>query len=583
MHGLPASWDPVVAAVHHGPVGKAVWSPCSRFIAVSRFETVGILDAVTLKQLNTFKPQQGSLIQSLSFSPDVRFLAQFSNDELITWDLQTGGPARTIILGQDMYSVKHLSSTYSIDGKMLALAYEKDHNTLITIYNLLSGTYTSPYHLSEGFFIPPIWTHGECLQYATINSGSITIWEDVFTSAHMQVEVDSLPAPDGIADARNLLFLPLSYKLAFTLQDVAFIWDARASKVLLKSGPLPASGLPKSHRLSFSSDGCFFACTAGIEGIYVWKESSTGYILHQKFPPPVASKFTEPLLSPSGKSIVSNGMTIQLWHTKDQILSLPRVLTRESTRSFVLRFSPDETLAAFSHIEEGTITVLNLQSGDPWLVIDVDMEIDCLEMSESVLVAVGEEKIATWNLPARDHVPSTKVAIDNGAQITPFVCAGLSSDPLEAYAHTSISPDLSHIVMTLSTYEPDYKGLEIYDRFTGKYLTGTTTEDFLEPWFTPSGDEVWGEKSSIMQGWKIIEDCGIVKLEPLHSLSRLPWESSCGYKVTDDGWVLNSTQRKLLWLPHPWRSMRKSRKWSRRFLGLGDGRLQEVIILEFFE
>lgn len=87
------------------------------------------------------------------------------------------------------------------------------------------------------------------------------------------------------------------------------------------------------------------------------------------------------------------------------------------------------------------------------------MEINSLEMSESIIVAVGEEKIVTWNLPARDHVPCTKVTIDSSVQITTFACAGLSSDPLEAYAHTSISPDLSHIVISLSTQEPDYQGL----------------------------------------------------------------------------------------------------------------------------
>lgn len=89
-----------------------------------------------------------------------------------------------------------------------------------------------------------------------------------------------------------------------------------------------------------------------------------------------------------------------------------------------------------------------------------------------------------------------------------------------------------------------------------------------------------------MDGWKIIKDneSGITKLgRNLHSPVVPPWDSSKGYKVTDDGWILSPTQKPLLWLPHHWRSHGMSRTWSSQFLGLLHGELLEIVIFEFFE
>lgn len=108
------------------------------------------------------------------------------------------------------------------------------------------------------------------------------------------------------------------------------------------------------------------------------------------------------------------------------------------------------------------------------------------------------------------------------------------------------------------------------------------------PWFTPDGSELWGVQDSCVEKWEIIKESGsnTMKLQSLGKtigqLGALPWWSSCGYKVTDDGWILSPTQKRLLWLPHRWRSSAKSRTWSGRFLGLWHRELPEVIILEFF-
>ena len=151
VQGLSSSWGPVVMATEHwGFIGSAVWSPCSRFIAVAHgSRIVGVLDAVTLRQLNTFtSPTDGDYW--LSFSPGGNLLIQLSSKlELTSWDLQTGGPLSTIPPKQGI-SGKECSFTYSVDGNMVAAVYGEPHSavtTVISTFNLLSRTHTSFHHV----------------------------------------------------------------------------------------------------------------------------------------------------------------------------------------------------------------------------------------------------------------------------------------------------------------------------------------------------------------------------------------------------------------------------------------------------
>ena len=92
-----------------------------------------------------------------------------------------------------------------------------------------------------------------------------------------------------------------------------------------------------------------------------------------------------------------------------------------------------------------------------------------------------------------------------------------------------------------------------------------------------------------MKGWEIIEDnkFGVTGLLRLGTTARpsgaLPCWSSRGYEVTHDGWILNATKKRVLWLPHRWRSGNENRTWGGRFLGLTHYQLPEVVILEFFD
>ena len=587
MRGLPISWEPIISAPEpHAFVVAAAWSPCSRFIAVARLNPIAVevLDSTTLERLHAFDPPFPA--QWLSFSPKSRFLSQFGSDrELASWDLQTGGPIGTTTSEPYTSPTHCFSSTYSMDGKMVAIAYGDADATItaISTYDLPSGTHTYSYRASEGHIVAPIWTHGECLRFVTVKPGSIVVWEVGFTSIHTLAEVESLPAPDDIHRSEEHLFLPTLSRLAFTLGDEVLVWDARDSRILLSF----LCG-DQSTRMSFSPDGRFFACgTVGL-GVHLWKESPTGYVLHHKLIPGIPGVI-RPLLSPCGDSIVMlNHSAIQVWHTSDPTPSLSDVPTQiVEPASFILEFSPDETLAAVVRLEENMATVLDLGSGSPRLIVDTGMKILGLRMTGSTIVVVGGGKVVTWSIPAEDWAFNIKANIIDSILTTIFDY----SPPVFTILvpSTSISPDFNRIAVAGCTVE-DSEGLNVYDVSTGKCVAETEIQGYMRaPWFTPDGCEVWCMGDFSTRGWTIVEESesDLTRLEPVeltaHPSGGFPWESSHGYTIMDDGWVLDSSGKRLLWLPHHWRSDETDRTWSGRFLGLLRCELPEAVILELDE
>ena len=243
VRGLPISWELIVATVYHrNSCFGAFWSPCNNFIAVIKFKTIELLDAVTLKRFVTFKSRGDSCAQWLSFTPDSRFLTEFHHGGLTTWDLQTGGTVGTIHSIPSMSSTCVSSPTYSTDGKVIAVACRPlfGNNTIAT-FSLLSNTYTRSFHALEGHTIIQIWTHGKLLRFVTVKRGLVTTWEVPFTLIPDPTEVGSLPTPDDATDGEHFLFLPALSRVAFIVGETVLVWDAKASKLLPKSGPISRS------------------------------------------------------------------------------------------------------------------------------------------------------------------------------------------------------------------------------------------------------------------------------------------------------------------------------------------------------
>ena len=73
-------------------------------------------------------------------------------------------------------------------------------------YNIHSGTQISS-HPVQGPIIEPIWAYGEYLQFATVGSGCVVVWQVSFTSGHVPKKVGSLVTPDNFS-SQTLVLLP---------------------------------------------------------------------------------------------------------------------------------------------------------------------------------------------------------------------------------------------------------------------------------------------------------------------------------------------------------------------------------------
>ena len=507
----------------------AEWSPCSRFIAaVWLFAEVGTMDAVTLEWHHRFKtPYDGA--PCLSFSPDSHQLTQFSGQGMLTsWDLQTGGLVSTIPSKPHLSNRGRFSSTHSLDGNMVAVAHldwDDSTDTAISIYNILSKREIFSFYVSSSQIVAPLWTHGDSLQFATITPELIIVWDVGFTT-HTPTPVKGLPIPDDIDQMQDALFLPALSWLAFINEGAVLVWDAENSKFLLNF-----AGINNPLGTSFSSDGHFFACGTKSWEAYLWKESPTGYMLHQKLAFST-DRWTRPLLSPNGESlIVLAGPAIHLCHTRDPITSPSNLPIQSANKAdFIMGFSPDEALAAFVQLCESTVTVLDLQSGDPQLSVETGMKVLGLQVTMSAIIVVGEKKVVTWNLPAVGCALNTRVGIGDS------VCT-IMLDPDHPFptdttkvCHTSISPNFSYLAVVWHTVDKS-RNLNIYDMSTGKYLVHTVAE-WTMPWFTLDEQEVWCTGSGKVEGWLITkhDKSGLIELEPILGplLRSHPWSSSSG-------------------------------------------------------
>jgi len=515
---------------------------------------------------------------SLTFSTKGHLLtwSGVGTGEVVSWDVQTGVQTSAIYPGQGKSAQEPFSITHSTCGMMLGVLFKDKDITSIHTYDL-SGT-PKYNHPIKGSVIDMIWTHSESLRFPTLGSGSITVWEVGFASEHPPMEVVTFPTPNNFDPLNEFLFLPSLSQLAFVVENTVLIWDVQHSQLLLHH-----ADVGKPWKMSFSTDGNFFACGTCDQGVYLWKESPTGYILHQRFIP--TTSFTKPLLSPDGQSIImSSGPMLQLWPTIGPITSPSSTPNPASQRArtghSILGFSPDEPLAAFVKWRDNTVTVCDLRSGTPQLIIDTGMEVCGLGVAGGTIVVVGDKKIVTWNLPKGDYTSGARVNTEDSIQETVF-----DHPRRRRIDSTSISPDLRYIAFSMAK-----TNVQVYDMSTGKWLEGPGQ---LSPgtlqWFTPDGGQIWCHHFGSVEGLAIIKDnesnpLRLENLQPSNQPEVSPWKSSQGYKVTDDGWVLSSSGKHLLSLPLHWRSLRETeRVWNGQFLSLLHRGLPEAVILELLE
>lgn len=573
IQGVPASWEPNIATTAFpGSIHISAWSPCSQFIAIAYrgYSGIVILDTATLAQLHTMPfPNEMFEWDLITFSPDSHLLTGYSffGSSIITWDLQTGGLLSNISTKDfDLLT----SMTYSRCGTIIGGYFAS--LTIIT-FNVLSGTLTSSHSFQQPIF-QTIWTDGEHLQFATIESESITIWQASFTSTHTASKVGSLSTPEYFSG--GLVLLPAFSRLAFTFNKKVLVWDGQHHKVLLEF-----ENVENVENMYFSSDGCFFVCSWS-KGSYLWKEYPDGYLFYQKFE--FRTPRGSPQISPNGQSVVSvDERTLQLF----PIASSPASLSSSSTHtsfhsgSFFIEFSPAKSLVAFSELLSKRVTILDIKSGNPWLIINTEAKVHGLRMTgdKIITVSVSDGKIVTWDLPARDS------AFNAGKNIRSSVQTTFQHQLSQlGFPRASVSPDLNYVV-TGSAIRGS--GVYISDMHTGEKL-GTTKSHGVIYGFTPSSHEVWcARDDGEVDKWEIVgvKESNAIEIKELCwgviPESGFPWHSPCTYQVTDEGWILCPSGEQLLWLPHHWRQdVVIQRKWCENLLAFWNTMSPEPYILE---
>ena len=348
-------------------------------------------------------------------------------------------------------------------------------------------------------------------------------------------------------------------RLAITLQNILLVWSALDSKFLLRISPF------HPLEMSFSSDGRFFVCVlkdtgevhVWLEGVPCWLHSSSAtcvlrLLQYYSTPPRWRINIHSPLFVNS--FVAYKGSDHLQWSNNGH-----------APVKIILGFSPSEESAAVVCYGGNTVIILDLQSGGPQITIDTDMDIKCLGLTEGAIVIVSGGRVVVQDLA----VGSARAGINDGVRIATVELSPPSS--VEGpFAFMSVSPYLTRIASFGLVVVPDLIGwdsasssgqwggmapdpmsLEVYDVYTGRCLADTGTREVLRPYFTPDGCEIWGADSdhSTLKGWGITEDSesGVTNPQPLRANvcppGTLPRQSSRGYEVTDDGWILSPTQR----------------------------------------
>ena len=607
VHGIPESWDPNAAsATRSFTIGQAAWSSCGRFIAISPDDVAGdataveILDSATLQRLQSleFPSDIAGYPQALIFSPDGQILTcsvcrGYWDREVavISWDLQTGGVVSAIKRqGPEAPATGNHCITSSSNGTMVAVLYRYRTAATISIYDVVSGVhlhdvdrgvYTDP-NSQVGLRLYDVWTHGESIRFAAAHPTTVTIWEVGFAPEATPTKVETLPIPHDVSNTTALemdvpdpmthaQFLPALGRLALVhsrLVGGALVWDTQSSKALLRR---------KDHNfypaMSFSSNGYFFACSTTGSEVYLWKESSTGYVLHGKLTS--STQYPRPLLSPNGKSIVTfGGSTIQLWRTRNFTATSPSPWDSRTwdAGSFALEFIPDGPLAVVARRGGKTVTVLDLKSDIPRLTIDTGVKVFGLRVVENTIVVIGEEKVITWILPGENLVPRSRMNVEDSNQTMVFK-RYREDDAVSA----SIPPDFRYVALLEAHY------LCIYDISSGSRIA-IYPMGWGALWVSPDGHKIY-----LATNWDKVmmakfEDLTLSSREPVdteHLPLECPWRSSRGYEATNDGWILDSDGKRLLMLPPALQSRMPGRVWNGQFFALLNSTLPEPVILDF--
>ena len=567
-------------------IDVVAWSPCGQLIAVAQSDsTISVLDSVTLEQLHKMHPPPGTKV--FTFSSDSRLLLccgaspDLSEGFVAAWGARTGGAVGSRKTPPQPTGHPSFIASSS-GGDMIGVAYtaESSPNTfVIRIYDVYSRVCVGS-HSFDGM-LAGIWTHAEYLQLAIILPVEVlTVWQVAFVQGYNhRTQIGDFSAPPDLDPTRPLLFHPTLLRASYISGDTLKIWDSLGARYLLCNDDVGFNG----SAMTFSPDGCFFACATIGSDIHLWKTHGGDYAIQWKFTSSVMSPAL--LLSPVNGSVIAwSRSMLQLFSLEDSATpaTVDAYRTSGQGRPFILQFSPGEEHIAFARLGSNEVVVVGCRSGDWRLDIDAGMKVYGLKTGSNTIIVEGDRKLMTWNLFIDNDISAgSATAVGDPARTTMLKCLKHQGPKF-----TSISPDLSMLAALWPKSKTGIAGLlTIFNMETGMKV-GDAKTDGDTPWFSPDGKQIWcGVDNGQAQGWEVLKRNGSPKIElvPLTGSppEGWPWQPPRGHAIADDGWIVGPGGKQLLLLPPDWISNeREMRVWRGRFLALLHGTLSEPVILE---
>ncbi|KAI0440658.1 vegetative incompatibility protein HET-E-1 [Xylaria telfairii] len=306
---VPNIWGPSLQTLegHSDWVESVTFSPDGKFVASGAHdETIRIWAADTGDLLQTLESNNGEII-SVAFSPDGKVLASGSRYAQL-WAVDTGKLLRTL----ESHNTTVISVTFSSDGKSVASVLQDKIVQLWTITGHLLQTLEGHVKLIESITFSP----NSKLIASVSKDSTIRIWA-TDTGNLLRTLEDSLSSVNSIA------FSPDGKVLASGQTRGIQLWDVETGNLLqiFKSNSSFNVGIVKS--LAFSSDGKLIASASSDNTVRLWA-TNTGDLLqtyrgHNRSVGSVA-------FSPNNKLIASGSYdkTVRLWaiNTDDLLQTL---------------------------------------------------------------------------------------------------------------------------------------------------------------------------------------------------------------------------------------------------------------------
>ena len=383
IFGTPDLWDGNVNISNIPEYRSSVWSPCSRFVTTLTGKNAEIRDVLSSELVATLTGLNPHPDCGLAYSPDGCYLACLS-DTLTIWDIQTGGMAK-----ETQYNKLHKCSktiVWSLDGKTIGII----DGSAVYVYNIALGTTLFPGTL-QSIEKPHLWAYDKSFRIMTVGLDDQVLTVEIFEVGSNLSKIKSFHIKSWKEYSKIGSFSPTTYRISIFTYHKLCILDIQNSEYLLEE-----RGNLHSH--CFSSDGSLFAASSvlAVLHIHIWKYTSGHYTIWRKF-------LTQEFLPKEFPHQFSPTSSLVLCHFRDFLrvirLDGPPIATDLNDCVPLAVLSPCGTYVASTHGPRRTVmTITNLSVQTTSQPINTDMELELLAITGNVLLAIGYDAIAAWQL-----------------------------------------------------------------------------------------------------------------------------------------------------------------------------------------